>query len=95
MAEKQAEAAKSAQDQADKISSLTVEIKTRGGENGKLFGSVTSKDISAALLEQHKIKVDKKKIVMDNPIKETGISVLTVKLYPDITAQLKVKVVTE
>lgn len=77
---------------AEKISRLTVEIKTKGGENGRLFGSITSKDIAEALKSQSGIEVDKKKIVMDAPIKETGETTLKVKVYPEVTAELKVKV---
>lgn len=77
---------------AEKISRLTVEIKTKGGENGRLFGSITSKDIAEALKSQSGIEVDKKKIVMDAPIKETGETTLKVKVYPEVIAELKVKV---
>ena len=65
---------------------------TKGGEGGRLFGSVTSKDIADALKEQHGIEVDKKKVVLDNPIKEVGVKEVTVKLLQEVSAKLKVNV---
>ena len=92
MAEKQAEAKAAAEDLADRMKTLTVNIVSKGGEGGRLFGSITSKDISEALEEQHGIKIDKKKIVLDSPIKHTGDTEVTVKVYPEVQAQLKVSV---
>lgn len=89
-AEKKAEQAAAAKDLAAKIEAVTVEIKSKGGENGRLFGSITSKDIAEALQEQHKIKVDKKKINLDNPIKQIGEVTVPIKLYFEVTANLKV-----
>lgn len=92
MAERQAEDKGKAEELAEQISSCVVEIKTKGGENGKLFGSITSKDIAEALKAQTGISIDKKKIVMDSPIKETGETTLKIKVYPEVVADLKVKV---
>ena len=92
MAEKQAAEKQAAIELAEKMGGLTVDIVTQGGDNGRLFGSITSKDISEALKEQHGINIDKKKIVLDNPIKETGEQVVKVKVYPEVSADLKVKV---
>lgn len=92
MAEKQAAEKEKAKELAEKLESLSVEIVTKGGENGRLFGSITSKDISDALKDQHGITIDKKKIVLDTPIKETGEQIVKVKVYPEISADLKVKV---
>ena len=92
MAEKQAEAKAAAEELADKISLITVNIVSKGGEGGRLFGSITSKEISEALEEQHGIKIDKKKIVLDAPIKQIGDTEVTVKVYPEVQAQLKVSV---
>lgn len=92
MAEKQAAEKEKAAGLAEKLESLSVEIVTKGGENGRLFGSITSKDISDALKDQHGITIDKKKIVLDTPIKETGEQIVKVKVYPEISADLKVKV---
>ena len=77
---------------AEKISGLTVEIVTKSGEGGRLFGSITSKDIADALKEQHQINIDKKKFQMDGPIKQTGESKVDIKLYPEVSASLTVRV---
>lgn len=92
MAEKQAEAKAAAEELAEKLKTLTVNIVSKGGEGGRLFGSITSKDISEALEEQHGIKIDKKKIVLDSPIKQTGETEVAVKVYPEVQSQLKVSV---
>ncbi len=91
-AEKLQEQKAAAQKQAEKLETITVEIKSKGGENGKLFGSITSKDIAEALEKQEGIKVDKKKIELASPIKQTGDTQVTVKLFPEVSAALKVKV---
>ena len=91
--EKRAEQKAAAQKQAEKINEITLTIRSKGGESGKLFGSITSKDIADALKEQENIKVDKKKIVLDSPIKQTGSSEVTVKLFPEVTAVLKINVI--
>ena len=91
--EKRAEQKAAAQKQAEKINEITLTIRSKGGESGKLFGSITSKDIADALQEQENIKVDKKKIVLDSPIKQTGSSEVTVKLFPEVTAVLKIIVI--
>ena len=90
--EKKAEQKAAAEETAKKISGLSVTIQTKGGEGGRLFGSITSKDIAQALADQHKIKVDKKKIDLDSPIKQTGELTVPIKLYPGVAAQLKVTI---
>jgi len=77
---------------ADKISQIKVTIITKSGEGGRLFGSITSKDIADALADQHKITIDKRKVVLENPIKHTGDFELDVKIYTEVTAKLKVTV---
>ena len=91
-AEKKAAQKEAAQKQADELEKVTIEIKTKGGENGKLFGSITSKDIAEALEEQNGLKVDKKKIDLAAPIKQTGVTDVTIKLFPEVAAKVKVKV---
>ena len=91
--EKRAEQKAAAEKQAEKISNITLTIKSKGGDSGKLFGSITSKDIADALQKQENIKVDKKKIVLDSPIKQTGEAEVTVKLFSEVTATLKVNVI--
>lgn len=80
---------------ADKISSLTVKLKSKSGEGGKLFGSITTKDIAEAIKKQHKIDVDKRKIQLDNPIKELGTTTVEIKVYPEVAGKMKVEVVAE
>ena len=88
--ERQAKAA--AEKQAEEMKSMRVVITTKAGEGGKLFGSITSKDIADALKEQHGIAVDKRKIVLEQPIKETGITRVKIKIYPEIAATIPVEV---
>ena len=76
----------------EKLSSAPVTLKIKAGEGGKLFGAISSKEIAAAVKEQHGLEVDKKKIVLDEPIKELGTHNVKVKLHKDVTAQLTVKV---
>jgi len=90
--EKRAEQKAAAKVQAEKMSEITVVIKTKGGDNGKLFGSITSKDIADALEKQEGIKIDKKKIELASPIKQTGETEVTVKLFPEVSTVLKVSV---
>lgn len=77
---------------AEKISKLTVDMESTAGDNGKLFGSITTKDIAQALQKQYKIKIDKRKMELDSNIKEVGITEVKVKVFPNITATFKVNV---
>ena len=81
-----------AQELAKKLGELTVEIKAKSGENGKLFGSVTSKEIVEELLGAHHIKIDKKKLVLPDGIKTLGTTEVEIKLHPGVSARLKVSV---
>ena len=94
-AEKKAEEKAAAQAQAEKIKALSVTIKTKAGDGGRIFGSITSKDIADALKAQHKVTVDKKKIQLDSPIKQTGETEVAIKLYPEVATTLKVVIVAE
>lgn len=85
---------KEARDLAEKLQSLTVKLKIQGGADGRVYGSVTTKDIAEALKAQHAIDVDKRKIVLDAPIKNYGAYTLDVKLYPEISGKINL-VVTE
>lgn len=77
---------------AAKIGETKVVITTKGGESGKLFGSITSKDIADGFKEQAGFEIDKKKIQLDSPIKTTGEFTVKIKLYPEVVAELKVLV---
>lgn len=78
-----------------KLDESTVEIKGKAGDGGRLFGSITSKDIAEALQKQYKVKIDKRKIVLDENIKTIGTTIVDVKIYPEVVAKLRVKVVEE
>ena len=92
IAEKRAGEKQSAEALAARLSDVTVALESKSGEGGRLFGSVTSKDIADALEEQHGIAVDKKKIVMDSPIKQVGETEVAIKLFQDVAALIKVTV---
>lgn len=77
------------------IEKITVELKGKGGEGGRLFGSITSKDIADKLKKQYKLDIDRKKIELKDNIKSAGITNVDVRVYPEITASLKVNVVIE
>ncbi len=77
---------------AKRLESLTVNMEIKAGENGKLFGSITSADIGKALMDEHKIEIDKKKILLDSPIKETGEKSVEVKLYHDVLGKINLNI---
>ncbi len=83
-----------ARDTAKKLEGLLVKVKVQSGAagDGKFYGSVTTKDIGEALAAQHGIEIDRRKIVLDDPIKAYGTFTLDVKLYPEITGKLNVLV---
>lgn len=83
-----------AEELAKKVEALTVQIKAKSGEGGRLFGSITSKQI-AEELEKLKIKVDKRKIDLPDPIRSMGVTQVPVKLHPEVIAQVKVQVTEE
>ena len=76
----------------EQLTKIVLKIKVKAGENGKIFGSVTSKEISAELKNQYKIDIDKKKILLKDSIKETGIFNIEVKLYEGIIGKLKIQI---
>ena len=81
-----------AQALCEKLKNMKVEIKAKAGENGKLFGSVTSKEITDELLKQYHVKLDKKKLVLPDGIKTLGTTNVDVKLHPGVTGQIIVSV---
>ncbi len=84
----------SVEELAARISKASVTIKAKAGEEHKLFGSVTAMDIADALKKEG-IDIDKKKIIVDEPIKRLGSYTVNVKIHSDVTAQLNVQVVSE
>ena len=80
----------------EKMESITVTIKAKAGSAGRLFGSVTSKDVSDALKAQAKIEIDKHKIILPHEgIKHLGPAEVTAHLFPEVFGTLKVEVVEE
>lgn len=77
---------------ANKLNETTLKIKAKVGENGKLFGGITSKEISEHLKKDFNIDIDKKKIVLNENIKQIGTTFVQVKLYEGVVAKLKVMV---
>ena len=80
---------------AKKIEELTLKITVKAGENGKIFGGVSSKEIAEYLDKQYSINVDKKKINLKETIKTLGVRTVEIKLFEGVIANLKVSVVTE
>ena len=77
---------------AAKLAEVVVKISATAGADGRLYGSITSKDIAEALAKQHGVTVDKRKIVMPDPIKTYGTYNFDVRLYPEIVGKVKVTV---
>lgn len=77
----------------EKLSKIMLKIKVKAGENGKIFGSITSKEIAIELKNQYNIEIDKKKILLKDSIKEIGIFNIEIKLYEGIIGKLKIDIV--
>jgi len=78
----------------DKIEGVTYEERRQASEEGKLFGSVTSQDL-VEFLDKHGVRVERKRVQLDEPIKTLGDTMVPIRLHTDVTAQLKVSVVRE
>lgn len=89
IAKEQLEAAKAL---AEELEKMTVKLEIKGGEGGKTFGSVSSKEIAKGVLDQYGKEIDKKKIQLSEAIKTEGTHEVTVKLHPKVAAKLKVHV---
>lgn len=79
---------------ADKLSKISLKMKVKVGENGKIFGGVSAKEIAQELEREYKIKVDKKKIELKETIKALGIQIVEIKLFEGVVAKLKVDVIS-
>ncbi|MBO4411097.1 MAG: 50S ribosomal protein L9 [Lachnospiraceae bacterium] len=79
----------------DRLAGMTIRVSVKVGKDGKLFGSVSSKEIAEAFKNQLGIEIDKKKIVLAEPIKELGKKELPIKLHPEVSATLSVEVIGE
>jgi large subunit ribosomal protein L9 len=84
-----------AQALADRFTGRTLSVPARAGEGGKLFGSITSSDIVAALQEQFGVELDRRRLALDEPLKELGTVELPVRLHTDVVATLTVDVVAQ
>ena len=84
-----------AQQLAAKINQITLTFQVKAGKDGKLFGSVTHKDISESLAENHQIEIDRKKIEHNEPLKKIGNYQVSLRLHKEVSAKLNVKIVPE
>lgn len=89
---KEAAVIEDANKRAEEMSKLVVTAVVRVGEEGRLYGTVTTKEIAALLHEQHGVEVDKKHIAIASPIKSVGMHSISVKLHPEISAQMQLDV---
>ena len=87
---RKAEELAAAKELAEKLTNKDIKISVKTGDNGKLFGSVTNKEIAAAIEQQTGLVIDKKKIVLKDQIKMVGTRHVNVKLHPEVTAEVKV-----
>lgn len=79
---------------ANKLNETTIELKVKAGDNGRLFGAITSKQIVEALTDI-KLEIDKRKIELHEPIRTLGFTTVSVKLHPEVKATMKVHVTEE
>ena len=77
----------------EKLSKIMLKINVKAGENGKIFGSITAKEIATELQKQYKIEVDTKKILLKEPIKEIGTFTIDIKLYEGLIGKLKIDII--
>ncbi len=80
---------------AEQLQGEAVEVYTRAGETGKLFGSVTNKEIAQAIEKSFKIEIERRKIELEEPIRSLGDYAVNIKLHPEVQARMQVKVVAE
>ncbi len=78
---------------AQRLQELIIEVTTKTGEGGRLFGSVTNKEIAETLKKRYAIDLDKRKLEVKEPIKALGTYVIQVKLHPDVIAKIQVQVI--
>ena len=80
---------------AEKLSKISLKIKVKAGENGKIFGGVSSKEIAQELEKEYKVIVDKKKIDLKETIKTLGVRTVEIKLFEGVVGNLKIHIVGE
>ncbi len=91
-AKRRQEELEKAQEIAAALKDKVVTIKVKTGGNGKLFGSVTNKEVADAIVEQTKLEIDKKKVSIGDPIKMVGERTAVVKLHPKVSAEVTIKI---
>ncbi len=79
----------------DKLKNITLTLKVKSGENGRIFGGVTAKEISEELEKQYQIKIDKKKIELKETIKNIGVFTINAKLYEGVVGEIKLNVISQ
>lgn len=77
---------------ADQLKDKSVTLQMKTGEGGRLFGSISTKEIAKAVTEQLGFQIDKKKMILDEPIKTLGTHIIKIKLHKEVVGQLAVKV---
>ena len=82
-----------AQKLAEKMNKISLRIQVKAGENGKIFGGVSAKDIADAFEKQHNIKIDKKKVDLKETIKTLGVHTVSIKLFEGVIGKIKVDVI--
>lgn len=82
-----------AQETRSRLESSTVTIRAKAGGDGTLYGSVSNRDVAAAIAEQLGVKIDRKRMPMERPLKRTGYHTVNVKLHPEVSADVAVEVV--
>lgn len=92
---KKQEEKKEAEQIKEKLEKIRLDIKVKSGENGKIFGGVTSKEISDVLKDKYSINIDKKKIELKETIKTVGITTVDIKLFEGVIGKVKVNVIPE
>ncbi len=81
-----------AQKFAKELESMSVTVQIKVGDNGRVFGSISAKEIAEAAKKQHGIEIDKKKLILDAPIKSLGVTMVPIRLHPKVVGELKVQV---
>ena len=92
-AKRKKEELEQAQKMAKVLEDKIVTVKVKTGENGKLFGSVTNKEVAEEIVKQTGLKIDKKKVSIGDPIKMVGERTAVIKLHPKVAAEITIKIV--
>lgn len=92
---KKSEEKKNAEEMKEKLSKIVLKINVKAGENGKIFGGVTAKEISEQLKKQYNYNIDKKKIDIKETIKTVGMFTIDLKLFEGVVGKLKIHIIGE